>query len=275
MRLRSWLLAGTGCALSLGSAQTLGAQVREACTARVLSGAAVANGWAAYRKNDVAVAASEFNRALVLCPGDAGALTGAGYVAMRRGRLTGARTYLEKALARDSMSYDAAAGAGMVAYRSGNVAAARRNFAKALLAVPGDSLARWYLAALPEDIGAVTLPPRVKAPEVAMTARTGQRVFEVRDSASGWRPMWIKAVNLGAALPGKHPSEFPPNDSTYERWIALMAGMGASSTAACPRCRAGPATSTPATTRGRPGDRTDCASSLYRRPPQAVTCRRV
>ena len=39
--------------------------------------------------------------------------------------------------------------------------------------------------------------------------------------------MWIKAVNLGAALPGKFPSEFPPNDSTYERWIALIAEMGA------------------------------------------------
>jgi hypothetical protein len=39
--------------------------------------------------------------------------------------------------------------------------------------------------------------------------------------------MWIKAVNLGAALPGKFPSEFPPNDSTYERWIALIADMGA------------------------------------------------
>jgi hypothetical protein len=39
--------------------------------------------------------------------------------------------------------------------------------------------------------------------------------------------MWIKAVNLGAALPGKFPSEFPPNDSTYDRWIALIAEMGA------------------------------------------------
>ena len=39
--------------------------------------------------------------------------------------------------------------------------------------------------------------------------------------------MWIKAVNLGAALPGKFASEFPPNDSTYEKWIALMAQMGA------------------------------------------------
>jgi hypothetical protein len=39
--------------------------------------------------------------------------------------------------------------------------------------------------------------------------------------------MWIKAVNLGAALPGKFPSEFPPNDGTYDKWIALIADMGA------------------------------------------------
>jgi hypothetical protein len=34
-------------------------------------------------------------------------------------------------------------------------------------------------------------------------------------------------VNLGAALPGKFPSEFPPNDGTYDRWIQLVAEMGA------------------------------------------------
>src|SRR2546429_5865241 len=38
---------------------------------------------------------------------------------------------------------------------------------------------------------------------------------------------WIKAVNLGAALPGKFASEFPASDSTYERWIALIVQMGA------------------------------------------------
>ena len=227
MRPRSWFLAGAGCALSLGSALVVGAQGRPACTGQVLSGAAIARGWAAYRRNDVAVAASEFHRALAICPGDAGALTGAGYAAMRRGRLTEARNYLRRALAQDSMSYDAAAGAGMVAYRSGDIAAARRSFARALRVVPGDSLARSYLAALPEDIGAVVLPPHVRPSVMSLAARTGRRVFEIRDSVAGWRPMWIKAVNLGAALPGKHPSEFPPNDSTYERWIALMADMGA------------------------------------------------
>ncbi|CAN5900463.1 hypothetical protein BH11GEM1_BH11GEM1_19080 [soil metagenome] len=227
MHLRSWLLTGAACALLLGGARAVGAQTRTACAGRILAGAATERGWAAYRRNDVEVAASEFKRALSLCPADAGALTGAGYAAMRRGRLTEAREYLKRALAQDSTSYDAVAGSGMVAYRSGDIAAARRSFTRALQVVPGDSLARWYLAAIPEDIGAVALPPRVRPAVMTVGARTGKRVFEVPDSAAGWRPLWIKAVNLGAALPGRHPSEFPPNDSTYERWIALVADMGA------------------------------------------------
>ena len=29
-------------------------------------------------------------------------------------------------------------------------------------------------------------------------------------------------VNIGAALPGKHPSEFPPDDGTYEKWLETL-----------------------------------------------------
>ena len=227
MRIRLWLLAGAHCSLCLAAADVAAAQGAPACAARVLAGAATERGWTAYRGSHAEAAASEFKRALTLCPNDAGALTGAGYAAMRRGRLVEARTYLKRALALDSTSYDAAAGAGMAAYRAGDVATARRSFAMALRLTPGDSLARSYLAMLPEDIGAVALPPHVRPAVMAIAARTARRVFEVPDSVTGWRPMWIKAVNLGAALPGKHPSEFPPNDSTYERWIALMADMGA------------------------------------------------
>ena len=227
MYLRSWLFTGTACALLMGGARSVGGQGHTICVGRILAGAATERGWAAYRRNDVDVATSEFQRALATCPSDAGALTGAGYAAMRRGRLTEAREYLKRAIAQDSTSYDAVAGSGMVAYRSGDIAAARRSFTRAMEIVPGDSVSRSYLALLPEDIGAVILPPRLRPIVTTVGARTGKRVFEVPDSAARWRPLWIKAVNLGAALPGKHPSEFPPNDSTYERWIALVADMGA------------------------------------------------
>ena len=175
----------------------------------------------------MSAAGNEFKRALALCPSEPGALTGAGYVAMREGRLPAAKALFSRAMAADSMSYDATVGAGMVADRMGESVAARRSFERALRILPGDSTALAYLARLRGQTSQDVLAPRARPATTTVTARTGRRVIEVRDRAGKWSPMWIKAVNLGAALPGKFPSEFPPNDSTYERWIALMASMGA------------------------------------------------
>ncbi len=197
------------------------------CGGRPAASQAVERGWTAYRKGDISSAETEFKRALALCPNDAGALTGAGYAAMRQGRLAEARTFFRRAVAADSTSYDAVAGAGMAAYRDGDPASARRSFERALRIVPRDSTALSYLAKLPAPIVDAGPSTYVRSTTTAIVARTGKRIFEVRDAAGRWSPLWIKAVNLGAALPGKFPSEFPPNDSTYERWIALIAGMGA------------------------------------------------
>ncbi|HVS61775.1 MAG TPA: tetratricopeptide repeat protein [Gemmatimonadaceae bacterium] len=203
------------------------AQSRPGCPSRLAAGQAIDRGWSAYRKGDVAVADAEFKRALSLCPNDAGALTGAGYAAMRRGRLTDARTFFRLAVATDSTSYDAVAGSGMAAYRAGDLVAARRSFERALQIVPRDSTALSYLAKIPEQVVDVAPRIHVRPTTTTIAARTGKRIFEIPDARGRWSPMWIKAVNLGAALPGKHPSEFPPNDSTYEKWIALLADMGA------------------------------------------------
>ena len=227
MRLHSNRLIGLGVIVLLGITQVAAAQAPVACAARPLAGQATERGWTAYRRNDVPGAAAEFSRALGLCPGDAGALTGAGYAAMRGGRLREARTFFGLAVAKDSSSYDAAAGAGMTAYRAGDLPEAERHFSRALRIAPGDSVARSYLQLMPEQIGAVVLPPHRRPATTTIAARVGRRILEVPNSAGRFTPLWIKAVNLGAALPGKHPSEFPPNDSTYQRWIALVAEMGA------------------------------------------------
>jgi Tfp pilus assembly protein PilF len=197
------------------------------CASLPAASQAIERGWTVYRGNDMAVAGNEFKRALSLCPNDPAALTGAGYVAMREGRLTAARALFARAIVADSMSYDAVAGSGMAAYRAGDPASARRAFERVLGIVPLDSTALAYLARLPGQVVADVLAPRERAKVTTVAARTGRRVIEVRNAAGQWSPMWIKALNLGAALPGKFPSEFPPNDSTYERWIALMAEMGA------------------------------------------------
>jgi Tfp pilus assembly protein PilF len=198
-----------------------------ACSALPTVRQAIERGWTAYRGNDMTNAGNEFKRALALCQNDPGALTGAAYVAMREGRLTAARALFVSAIAVDSMSYDAVVGSGMAAYRAGEPAAARRSFERALRIVPRDSTALAYLARLPGEVTADVLSSRARPAVTTVAARTGRRVIEVRNQAGEWTPMWIKAVNLGAALPGKFPSEFPPNDSTYERWIALSAEMRA------------------------------------------------
>lgn len=193
----------------------------------MLAGQATARGWSASRKGDAVGAEAEFKRALSLCPGEAGALTGAGYAAMRRGRLTEARGFFQRAVTADPTSYDAVAGAGMADFRAGDLPTARRRFERALQIVPRDSVALSYLARIPEQEVVAPRRDHVRPPTTMVVARTGKRVIEISDAAGRWSPTWIKAVNLGAAVPGKYPSEFPPNDSTYERWIALLAGMGA------------------------------------------------
>ncbi|HMH86399.1 MAG TPA: tetratricopeptide repeat protein, partial [Gemmatimonadaceae bacterium] len=213
--------------LAFGVAGFAGAQSPIECRARPAASQAVERGWVAYRKGDISSAETEFKRAMALCPNDAGALTGAGYAAMRQGRLTDARTFFRRAIVADSNSYDAVAGAGMAAYRAGDPAGARRSFERALQIAPRDSTALSYLAKLPTPIVDAGPTTRARPTTTAIFSRTGKRIFEVRDAAGRWSPLWIKAVNLGAALPGKYPSEFPPNDSTYERWIALIAEMGA------------------------------------------------
>jgi Tfp pilus assembly protein PilF len=186
------------------------------CRAHSAASQAVERGWTAYRKGNISSALAEFKRGLALCPNNAGALTGAGYAAMRQSRLTDARSFFGRAIAADSTSYDAVAGAGMAAYRAGDPTSARRSFERALQIAPGDSTALSYLARIPVPIVDAGPTSRPRPTSTTIVSRTGRRIFEVSDGAGRWSPLWIKAVNLGAALPGKYPSEFPPNDSTYE-----------------------------------------------------------
>ncbi len=211
--------------LALFAGQTAVAQ--QTCRSLPAARAATERGWAAYRANDMNAAEREFKQTLALCPDEAGALTGAGYVAMRLGRLPEAQTFFAKAIARDSGSYDAVAGAGMAAYRAGDKKRARSRFERLLRIAPNDSTARDYLTKLGAISSEVALTARERPAVMTMPARTGRKIIEVRGATGQWMPTWIKAVNLGAALPGKFASEFPPNDSTYEKWIALIAEMGA------------------------------------------------
>src|SRR5207249_2491638 len=68
--------------------------------------------------------------------------------------------------------------------------------------------------------------PGAPSAEPQVAARAQGEHFEVR-TAQGWEPFYVKGINLGAALPGKFPSQFPPDDSTYARWLELIAAANA------------------------------------------------
>lgn len=192
--------------------------------------AVVERGWTYYRQSALDSADAAFRRVLAQCPRDVGAANGAGYVALRQDRLTKARGLFERILAASPSNADALVGLGIAAYRGGDIAISRIAFTQALDIIPNDSTSRSYLERMSRGTAGrnvVLQQPikRTRSPRTVIGARVRNGSFETPDGNGGWTPIWIAGVNLGAALPGKHPSEFPPNDSTYERWIELFARM--------------------------------------------------
>jgi len=56
--------------------------------------------------------------------------------------------------------------------------------------------------------------------------RAGRGRFELsRDGA--WEPFFVKGVNLGTALPGHYPSEFPDDFDLYREWFEQIGELGA------------------------------------------------
>jgi tetratricopeptide (TPR) repeat protein len=187
-------------------------------------------GWTHWRAEDVARAEAAFRAGVQACAAAQHGWTGLGYVALRRGAVALAIARFDSAFAaRATYDLDAVIGLGLATFRAGQLARARRAFVLADSLAPGDSLVRGYLGRLPAAVDADDLPPRERPRERVQPARVGRRILEVPDGRGGWRPFWVKAVNLGAALPGKHPSEFPPDDGTYDRWIRDLAELGANS----------------------------------------------
>ena len=182
--------------------------------------------WNHYRAQRIELAEVTFQRVVARCPDDANAQAGVGYSAMRRGELDRARAAFQRSLEAQPDNYEALSGLGMASYRAGDIPAARRHFTRTAQRFPGDSLTRWYLDRLGESVADRTISPVVRAPRLRVDARAGRRVFEI-PVGGAWRPIWLKGVNIGAALPGKHPSEFPPDDGTYREWLELAADMGA------------------------------------------------
>lgn len=195
------------------------------CPRAGAAAAAVTAGWHAYREGAIAEAAGRFAAADTLCPGEPRALVGLGFVSLRQERAKEAEHRFGRVLAVDSTDADAWYGLGLARLRRGDRPAATRAFRGALRIAPGYAEAADQLLALGVDSG-LAPPPRPLATESQVPARTAGERFAVR-TPEGWRPFAVKGINLGAALPGKFPSDFPQDETTYARWLELIAGANA------------------------------------------------
>ena len=185
---------------------------------------AVTRGWTQYRDGAVTQARTSFAAALEACPRDNGAAVGMAYVEIREGSLSAARRRLDSVIARDSSNVDALTGRGIIAWREGQLPLVTRLFARVQKLDPDNADAREYLARAPMPDTAVAKRAAPRSDTTEYPARINGDNFEIR-SASGWTPFYVKGMNLGAALPGKYPSEFP-DSSTYASWLADIAKMG-------------------------------------------------
>jgi len=153
-------------------------------------------GWCLYRAGDFAAAAGAFRDELSRRSGDVDARVGLAYAQLQQGEVAGARSDFRAVLSAHPGNGDARHGLSLAALRD-----------------PGEELRL--------DADASPTQP------LAAPARAAADFLEIRESGGGYAPIFIKGVNLGAALPGRYPTEFPREVSVYLEWLDRMADLGA------------------------------------------------
>ncbi len=219
--LRGALLVAVGCLLPWAGA------VPDRCGPE--GAAALREGWDQYRAGRIVEAKAAFGRSLACETHSIGARVGLGYAALREQREDEAARLFEEVLDESPDLVDAHVGRGLLAWRIGDSVTA---FEAAVRAIELDPANEEALALYARTAGvaqqiprSVDRPPLQRPDTVVYPARTRGDRFEIRTPA-GWEPFYVKGVNLGAALPGRHPSQFP-DATTYAEWIFQMVQMGA------------------------------------------------
>lgn len=187
---------------------------------------ALESGWRAYRADSLPAALSRFDRAHRLCPGNLDATVGLGFTLLRSSQPRRADTLFGEVLARNAANSDAWEGRTRASLRLGDTARAVAAGRRALALAPNNGELRSLLDRIAPDWHRA-MPARPTRPStLQLVSRTRGRRFEV-SSPEGWRPFYIQGVNLGVALPGKYPWEFPTDSALYAGWLDTLASMHA------------------------------------------------
>jgi hypothetical protein len=184
-------------------------------------------GQQALRKGRLPEARARLEAWLAVHPDDADGLAAYGFTALRQARVPAAEAAFRKALALSPTDVDAQYGLALVLLRLGRPAEAKPLLRAALAKDPARPDVREALgnalAAAPDPLP--ERPPLARPARLQMPARTRGAAFEVMNAEGQWTALFLKGINLGAALPGKYPSQFP-DEATYRTWITEMAELG-------------------------------------------------
>ncbi|WP_291270523.1 tetratricopeptide repeat protein [Geothrix sp.] len=182
-----------------------------------------AEGHRLLRENRLEAARKAFDAVLAKAPQDVDGLVGAGFTALRQERIPEALAHFQRALSLSPTYADAAYGLALCQERLGRTAEARRLAKEAVRLDPAreDFQALLVRVSPMED----SIPPLPPLPaELRVPFRSVPAGFQVRDGA-GWKAVYLKGVNLGAALPGRFPTEFPGKE-VYAGWLTEMGQLG-------------------------------------------------
>ena len=192
-------------------------------------------GWCLYRSGDFAGARDAFAEEARRSPGSSPARVGLGYAEVQLGTPDEAASRFRKVLETEPGNDDALRGLVLAGRRAGAgeatidsaIGAARRILASA----PADLDAASGLVALLAlrgGPGELRLKPDAERGQpLRVPARAGRGFLEVRGKGGSWERLFVAGINLGAALPGRHPTEFPEDVETWRAWLDEISGLGA------------------------------------------------
>ncbi|MGH7510175.1 MAG: tetratricopeptide repeat protein [Gemmatimonadales bacterium] len=187
---------------------------------------ALRTGWRAYRSDSLALAIEGFDRAHRLCPENLDATVGLGFAWLRSGQPRRADSLFASVLARNAANSDAWEGRARAALVLGDTAAAVSAGRRSLALASRNEALRSDLDRIAPGWDRPAPGARARPATQQLVARTRGQRFEIY-TRQGWRPFYLKGVNLGVALPGRYPSQFPTDSVLYAGWLDTLAAMHA------------------------------------------------
>ena len=217
-------LCGTLRAVLIATLAPVAARAQATCAPGLAD--TIRAGWAAYRTGALDTAAVRFRNADRLCPNALDARVGLGFVALRQDRAVEADSLFRVVLSLDSGYADAWDGRARSAWRLGDRPAAFAAGRRALALDPRNADLGTWLDQVAPDRNRPALAPRRRPSRLQLVSRTRGDRFEIR-AGKRWMPFYVRGVNLGVALPGRFPAEFPADSALYAGWLDTISAMHA------------------------------------------------